>query len=438
MAAGRTMGDGRSRSYDRMEYRLMRHHSVAWIAAAIVVVATLTACGEASDTAWQGTVRDSAGITVVSNTAGSIWGSDDAWIVEEELRIGTAEGEPELMFGQIVGVDVGLDGRVYVMDQQAHEVRVFSPDGHFLTAMGKAGGGPGELSQNAGPVFITPGDTVVVPDIMLQRITLYTAAGEPAGSVPLSLADGIPTRWLKAANHDLVQQSMIMAMPGQADVQPRNLILRRDPRGSVLDTLLVMPAGESVDFSGGQPRMTLFAPEPTWALAADDRVIHGNSAEYRFRVNSLDGDVERIVEKRAERRPLTAGDQEEFRRVIRWAWQQAGMPPEAMEMMSQALNFAEYYPAYANLLGGPDGTIWVQSVQTPETVRELGGTFDIQDIGGPMWDVFDAEGHLLGTVQMPPRFTPFVLQQDRIYGVVRDDMDVQYVARLRLIRGRGA
>jgi hypothetical protein len=416
----------------------MRHQNVPRIATAMVVVATLTACGETSDAAWQGTVRDSAGITVVSNTAGSIWGADDAWIVEEELRIGTAEGEPELMFGQIVGVDVGLDGRIYVMDQQAHEVRVFSPDGHFRTAMGKAGGGPGELSPNAGPVFVTPGDTVAVPDIMLQRITLYTTEGEPAGSVPLSLADGIPTRWLKAANHDLVQQSMIMAMPGQTDVQPRNLILRRDPRGNVLDTLLVMPAGESVDFSGGQPRMTLFAPEPTWALGADDRVIHGNSAEYRFRVNAPDGDVERIVEKRADRRPLTTSDQDEFRRVIRRAWQQAGMPPEAMEMMSQALNFAEYYPAYANLLGGPDGTIWVQSVQTPESVRELGGTFDIQDIGGPTWDVFDAEGRFLGPVQMPPRFTPFLLQDDRIFGVVRDEMDVQYVARLRLHRGRGA
>lgn len=406
--------------------------------AAVVPLLGLTACGEA-DQEWSGTVRDSAGVEIVTNTDAGVWGGGEAWTVAEELRIGTAEGEAMYQFGQIVGLDVGLDGRIYVMDQQAQQVRVFGPDGRFLQGMGRAGSGPGELSQAAGPVFVGPGDTVSVPDVMLQRITLYTGDGDPAGSVPMPMTGGIPARWLKASNHDVVQQSMIMAMPGQENVEQRNLILRRDPRGAILDTMLVMPVGETMDFSGTQPRITLFAPEPMWALGEDDQLIYGNNSEYRFHISGPDGNLIRIVEQAGERRPLSQSDQSEFRTLIREAWEATGaMPPQAIEMMSQALSFASHYPAYANLLGGPEGTIWVQEVQTPDIVRETGATFDMQDWGGPTWDVFGNDGRYLGTVSMPPRFTPFFIRDERIYGVIRDDLDVQYVMVLNLVRASDA
>jgi hypothetical protein len=415
----------------------MRRTAWGWLTM-LGLGAGLAACG-AADQEWGGTVRDSAGVEIVSNTGGGAWAQGQAWTVAEELRIGTAEGEAMYQFGQIVGLDVAGDGRIYVMDQQAQQVRVFGPDGRFVRAMGRAGSGPGELSQAAGPVFVGPGDTVAVPDIMLQRITLYTGDGEPAGSAPMAMTDGIPARWLKSPSHDLIQQSMIMAMPGQENVEPRNLILRRDPRGAVRDTLLVMPAGETVDFSGGQPRITLFAPEPVWAIGGDGHLIYGNNSEYRLRINGPDGRLERIIERPGERRPLSQADQNEFRKLIRQAWEATGaMPPQAMEMMSQSLSFATHYPAYANLLGGPDGTIWVQGVQTPDIVAETGATFDMQDWGGPIWDVFGADGRYLGVVRMPARFTPFFIRDDHVYGVVRDDLDVQYVAVLRLIRGREA
>jgi hypothetical protein len=399
---------------------------------ALVPVLVLAGCG-AADTGWQGTVRDSAGVSIVSNTGGAIWAPGEEWTVEEALRIGMADGEAAYQFGEIVGIDVDADGRIYVLDQQAHEVRVFFADGRFSHAMGKAGSGPGELGQAAGPVFVGPDGVVAVPDIMQQRITLYGVDGQPEGSIPLPMTDGIPARWMKADNHDLVQQSMIMAMPGQMDVEPRSLILRRDPRGAIKDTLLIMPAGETMDFSGGQPRIRMFSPEPIWAIGQDDRLIHGNNAEYRFRVSTADGSLIQIVEKSTVRRPVTSGDQAEFRRIMRQMWERAGVPPQSMDMLAQSISFADFYPAYTTVFGGPHGTIWVQSVQTPETVMEAGGTFDIQDIGGPSWDIFGADGRLLGVLQTPARFNPLLFHDDQIYGVIRDDMDVQYVTRLQLV-----
>lgn len=394
---------------------------------------TLPAC-DAADGEWQGTVQDSAGIDIVTNTGNGVW-SGSGWTVAQDLMIGTAEGDADYQFGQIAGIDVGADGRIYVIDQQAHQVRVFDPDGEFLMAMGKEGSGPGELSQAAGPVFVGPGDTVIVPDMMHQRITRFTAAGEPAGSHPLPMTGGMSARWMETPDQDLVQQAVIVQMPGQPDVEPRNLLLRRAPSGEVRDTLMELPVGRTFDFLSGRPNITMFESEPMWAMAPDGRLYFGVNSEYRLQVRSPGGELERIVAKEWERRPVTSSDQDEYRHIIEGLWRDGGLPPQAMEMMSQALSFADYYPAYANLLGGPDGTLWVQSIQTPDQVVEQGGAFDIQDMGGPDWEVFDSEGRLLGTVSMPPRFNPLLFHGDAIYGVLRDDLDVQYVARMRLEHG---
>jgi hypothetical protein len=49
--------------------------------------------------------------------------------------------------------------------------------------------------------------------------------------------------------------------------------------------------------------------------------------------------------------------------------------------------------------------------------------------------VFDGDGKYLGVVTMPLRFQPRILLGDKIYGVWRDDLDVQYVMRLRIVEG---
>ena len=57
----------------------------------------------------------------------------------------------------------------------------------------------------------------------------------------------------------------------------------------------------------------------------------------------------------------------------------------------------------------------------------------IEDFGARDWDVFGRDGRLLGVVQMPARFQPRLFVGDAIYGVLRDEFDVQSIARLRVI-----
>jgi hypothetical protein len=100
--------------------------------------------------------------------------------------------------------------------------------------------------------------------------------------------------------------------------------------------------------------------------------------------------------------------------------------------MLSAVEFAEQYPAFATLLAGPGGTLWAQRIATAADVEAAGGTFNAQDLGAPDWDVFDAEGRLLGALRLPPQFQPLRVVGDHIYGVLRDELGVQHVVRLRV------
>ncbi|MCK5447141.1 MAG: hypothetical protein KAJ43_03315, partial [Gemmatimonadetes bacterium] len=52
--------------------------------------------------------------------------------------------------------------------------------------------------------------------------------------------------------------------------------------------------------------------------------------------------------------------------------------------------------------------------------------------GSDDWDVFDADGRYLGVVTMPDRFSAFSLKGDLLYGVWRDEFEVQYVKVYRI------
>ncbi len=58
--------------------------------------------------------------------------------------------------------------------------------------------------------------------------------------------------------------------------------------------------------------------------------------------------------------------------------------------------------------------------------------------GTSNWDVFDRTGRYLGMVALPARFTLRAIRGDRIYGLWRDELDVQYVVRLQIVGDLGA
>jgi hypothetical protein len=393
----------------------------------------LSACS--GESRWMGTVRDSAGVQIVENTLESIWSVSDQWTLEEELRIGAIEGDPDYQFGAIGLIAVDSHDRMFVMDAMAQHVKVFSSDGRYEQTIGGPGSGPGEIGQAAVALYIGPGDTLIVPDLGNQRINRYAPDGTSLGSYRLEIEKGLPLAINATRSGVIVEQLRPLALPDQPVRDTMDAIVTLASDGTVLDTLKKFKGGESFSLAGQSPEITMFAAEPVWQIMEDMRLCFGVNDSYSIEVYSPDGVLERIIRKPFTQNPVSDSDKELMIEAMVELWTSAGVPPQAIPQLRQIISFGDFYPAFAAIQRGPGGTMWVQHIQSPsELTEEERAAFNfVEDIGAKDWDVFDNDGRFLGVVTMPPRFSPRAIIGNKMYGVFRDDLDVQYAVRMRIV-----
>jgi hypothetical protein len=392
----------------------------------------LSACARSDAPEWAGSVTDSAGVTMISNPAEGMWSPDDAWTVEEVLSIGSVEGDVVEQFGMIVGVDVDAEGNVYIADQQAQDVRVFDAGGRYLRTIGGPGSGPGEMGRGVTGVYVV-GDEVLVPDLGNQRIDRFALDGSSLGSRRLDLAQGVPFRWDAFSEGRLIVQKRRLDVGDSTAVPQGDPILTLAAEGEEPDTVAVLPIGQSFQLAGGRARIRLFEPEPIWDADPDGRILTAMNDAWRLLVWSEDGTLSRVIMRPSERKPVSEHDQQVIKDAIRELAGQQGVPPDAMEALLQQYQFADYFPAFASLALGPEGSVWVQDLRSGTELGGEGQPFDIQDLGSTEWGVFDADGRYLGTVTFPGRYQPIRAIGDRFYGVARDEMDVQSLKVYRVV-----
>ncbi|MFC1791528.1 hypothetical protein ACFL0I_03580 [Gemmatimonadota bacterium] len=403
----------------------------------LLALPVLQACGGGAG-AWQGTVTDSAGITIVQNTSMPMWAPEAGWTVTEDLRIGTIAGEPEYQFGRLAFLDVSEDGVIYAMDMQAQEVKVYDAQGTFRNTIGGPGQGPGEIGQGAAFVLLDPDGGVVIPDLTNRRVSRYSSDGTPQGSFPIGIEAGLPAIWTLDDSGRLMAQIRGLNVRGIAALEEGDPIVVYDTTGTVVDTVAMLPKGQTLaGATEEQFSMVLFSPEPVWDLASDGSVYYAMSDQYRILVNAPDGTLTRIITRESTQKPVEESDQEAILRLMRQQYAEFGVPPAQIEQVIQGVGFAEYYPVFGGLFIGPEGTLWVQRVRSAQDMAEGAGEefeFDPQDIASTEWEVFDDQGRYLGIVTLPEGFRPVTAKGDYLYGVWQDELDVQYVMRLTVNR----
>lgn len=399
--------------------------------------------GTAARDAWTGTERDSAGVRIVSNPSTGIWTEYTRWIVERDLSIGMVDGPPEYEFGRVQDVAVGKNGSIYVLDQQAAQIRVFDSEGSHLFSFGRAGRGPGELSSSnpmgARAVLMTRAGELLVPDFDNQRVTRFSANGEVIGSFPVRLGDGVPVASSIFPSGDYVVHRVRRSAPSW------NGLLRIDQDGTVLDTILefdLHPSPWGISTQTSQGRREALSHSPLWEVMPDGRLISGTSEQYLMEVRGLDGRLEMVVEKQQETPTLSREEQERFLDRLLELWAEAfrvrGDPEERIQ--SQLRQGRDIYilperlPAFTGFAGGPEGTIWVRGVLPIDsmTAHILQPRPPLREFWSSRWEVFSRTGRFLGEVILPTRFTLFKIRDPYIYGMERDELGVERVVRLRI------
>jgi hypothetical protein len=401
----------------------------------------LSACGDPPPGSVHGewsAEREERGDTLIVRTlSGSMWG--DTMVLVPEVVIGELDGDEAYLFGNVRGLDVDSSGRIWVVDGQAAELRLYSPEGRHLRTIGRRGEGPGEF-LDPDIVRIRDDGSLLVRDQRNARFSILGSDGEHLGGWPI--AGGFST----SSPFHLTDGGSVLnpALRNRgADISEWRMgLVRYGPDGEVRDTLDLPTRGyrpptliarsEQSASSTGVP----FTPQEMWTVTPDGSFVFGLSSGYRVEKHDPEGPV-LAVEREAPLPPVLPDEaRNERERIIRnfrarfpdWRWQGPDVPGVK--------------PAFRNLLPGRDGTVWVLRFTLGKEEDDPDWDADRPDQALPtrwvepmVFDVFDGEGRYLGPVKAdePIRYwTPPVLTRDRVWAVWPHELGYDRVARFRL------
>jgi hypothetical protein len=395
--------------------------------APLSLLVLISACRESSaeDGEWRGTVETLAsGAEHVRNPAAGIWGKDGGWSIVEVTRIGALESQGPEQFGDVRAVEIDLLGRIYVLDSQAREVRVFDADGGHVRSFGREGGGPGEFGQPSALLWGPDGNLWVV-DQGNARFSVFDTTGtfvtshpRPGGIMMLPWPGGFDTQ---GNLYDVAIGGGGPPERGGPRGPPQFSLARFDANLQPMDTFTIpQRRAETFELRSANRIMAMgvpFAPRMAWRLSPQGDIWMGMNDQYRLNRVTFAGDTVRIVEREFEPVEVTEADRAEALEGLGNFIEQGGIVDER--------KIPTVKPAYRQLSVDEDGYLWVRPSAAP----------DEEDV---VFDIFDPEGRYLGRarseVSIEPE-APFIVRGNTVVAVTEDELGVSYVVLAR-IEGR--
>lgn len=376
------------------------------------------------------TAMDSAGVEILTS-----WGDgpheDADWRLELDLEVGAADGL--LSFGRVLDVAPRRAGGLWIVDGQARRVRGFDEEGRETLAFGRPGDGPGEF-RSIGRIAERLDGSLRIGGRMPVELYAFDASGQPLGTTPLSPdvyreaartnSDGPPlgptlAEWqFTVAGMAFVQTTTIDASEGE--VARRDALVRLEGGSAPMR----LAAWEAPAMRGGVAgELLLLQPAASWSPLPDGGVWFAFGERYEIRRFDARGELRSILRRPEARVALTPEVEERFKSGLA----EEAENPAMLAMLENAV-FPDSLPAVAALLVSEENSrLWVGVMDPSRSLR----------LDEPnALDGFAFDGRYLGRLPIPRGFRPTRIAADRMYGVWRDELDVSYARRYRIIRGR--
>jgi len=337
---------------------------------------------------WKGTVAKEGDVTVVKNPKEPLH-KTPVLELKEELSIGGPDARGEAAFGSTRSVVVDDDGAVYVLDQQASDVKVFDAAGRYARTIGRQGQGPGELE-------------------FPMTLSLNRAKGE--------LVVQLQTRGLVVFKTDgtyLRQLSLKGLISGRGRVDSRGQVyvleIALDETGSRYVTKKLAPDGallavisETPAPAGPGNRVRAFLPVGYFLIDRSDDLVYGYPESYEIQFfGPVGAKAFRKITRAYDPVSVTEEDKAARRRDV---------PPG----YDREFVFPDHYPAYTRFFLSDLGHLFVQ-------------TYEKADGGRFIHDVFDPEGRFIGRLPLKP--SGLEVLKGKYYALEEDEDGYQYVKR---------
>lgn len=354
----------------------------------------------------------------------------ERWGLREEFRIGALDGPGSIT--RVGDVLTSADGRLLYVSQPAEKVvKVFdAKTGGPVRSLGRAGRGPGEFQRVGG--LSVRGDSVFVSDPLQQRMVKFSGSGEHLETFkviapPVVEVSRPPMPFKVTSRGDLwVQFFVNVAAVAHGSIQEwpylimtrSGEIVRRVASVSLTGTMTV------AEFEGG---VAMFVqpfknPLELWDVASDGSaaalatVDQQRSVFWVTRFNEV-GDTVFHRGYRYRPKKITAEVHDSVvSEMATTLFRRAG--PRARAVAEEHVEIPEHFAPVSDVVVDALGRTWIR--------REASGL-------AVSWVALDEAGTIEGIISTPAGLSIHHADGDVVWGVIRDDFDVPYVVRFRLV-----
>ncbi|HEY4101041.1 MAG TPA: hypothetical protein VGM20_09210 [Gemmatimonadales bacterium] len=376
-------------------------------------VAALVSIGCARSAARSATytVDTTADTVHVVNTAPSTWTGTTGWHLVLERTIHPGAGAPEELIHPTALV-ASSTGELFILDRQPAVIKRFSADGHFLGTIGRQGSGPGEFGEY-GVLYIVH-DTLLVQDASQTRATVFAPDGHFVSSwlsVPIAATEMVA---------DDSGRVPMEAPTGTHAINSGHLVVRYHADGRIADSVWYPAAPEPAVWHlktahADMGMVVPFTPDHVDAFDRAGRLISGEQNRYRLTYSSGGHHVDRLVDAPAApvRIPDSLRTAEFTAATTRSAW---------LAGVAHLDDIPRDYPVWTAIVADGANNLWV---------LRPGPAGD-----GDHWDVFGADGHLLGAAEAPFHHADHTFwTRDHVYVLQDADDGTPAVMVYRIDRG---
>ncbi len=345
---------------------------------------------------------------------------------------------PEYQFSLIRSILIASDRTIRVADitegafgglgRGTPLLRQFDAGGTFVRQVARQGDGPGEYRQPEGLVVLSDGRVAVRDLAPPGKVLLFTADGQFSETWTANSLGQDVMRYTSNTNSALrIDAGGILWVPVRAmAIGSPSRFLRIRPDGTVLDVVdrpslpaVERPATRMTRY-GGRAVMGLSAPYLPRAISAwspEGTFAVGQTDQYRIEVLPPPpyGAATRVIEHEVPVLPVPRAEREAHRN--RMEDQMAAFNPDNS---IQVPDIPDTKPPIRSIRFTDDGQLLV-TVHMPSRLQDGEWTED------RAFDVFDTEGALRGRVVLPDSFRYMGMRGDTMWGVFRDELDVQSV-----------
>lgn len=331
----------------------------------------------------------------------------------------------DINFHQIEAMVVRGDGSLVVANGGSLQLLIFDSAGTFVRAVGGKGAGPGEY-QELWSLDLLTGDSLVILDRYQRRVTVLAPDGKYARSfniAPPFDGGGSPHRLVALRSGDLlIGYSEVRTMPPSPVAQQfRERLFVYRASGEVVPGAGISLLG-SEHFTQAVPMR--YGGVAYWSRtfgrlltirAVQGGFAAGDGTDWSVNVHQLPGGT--VAQRHSVAREVVRVTPAAIARE-RQDHQSRARPDrlELFEKMFDEMPYPETMPAYQRFEVDEHERLWIEAY-APASARPRRA----------LWVRVDPKSREALLVRFPDRFQPMAFAHGHVFGIWRDEDDVQHV-----------